>query len=43
MRKDAPPEPKPASRADLETLLAEHRSQVDRNMEAVVQAINAQN
>ncbi len=44
IRKDAAPEgPKPASRADLESLLAEHRVQVDRNLEAVVRMLNAQN
>ena len=44
IRKDAAPEgPKPASRADLESLLAEHRVQVDRSLDAVVRMLNAQN
>ena len=43
IRKDAPEGPKPASRADLESLLAEHRVQVDRSLDAVVRMLNAQN
>jgi hypothetical protein len=43
IKKEAPEGPKLASRADLEAALAEHRIQVDRSLEAVVHALNAQN
>jgi membrane-bound ClpP family serine protease len=35
-------EPSPAT-TDIEALLAEHRAQVDRNLEAVVAMVNQQN
>jgi hypothetical protein len=35
-------EPPPAS-PDVDTLLAEHRAQVDRNLEAIVAMVNQQN
>lgn len=43
MRKETPEGPKPASRADLESLLTEHRIQIDRSLETVVRMLNAQN
>jgi hypothetical protein len=43
IRKDASPAAPPPPSIDIETLIAEHRAQVDRNLEVVVQALNAQN
>jgi len=44
---EAAPPPRPAPEAqtgtDIESRLAEHRAQIDRNLEAVVHMLNAQN
>jgi hypothetical protein len=46
MRKDAAapePSPSPVDMDAVQSLLAAHRSEVDRNLDAIVQLLNAQN